>query len=271
MKSEQRVNVLTQWCEALRPQVITQISGVTAGETATLFSLGYEPVPRQRARRSLDTRIGSLTAYPQLVVERGQREPHRPAPVTAGETATNSNMTHGRFIEPWVCQRRARSRSGPQLSGSYPGRTYASPELSELGVTGVERHAPNSNPRLAPPTQSRLSNGQRELAQAHAGPRDAVISPAKPFVWVPPVVLRADREKKPQRGYWRNLWKAPHAMSDSAIRYYEHCGCTIVDAWRLYGGKKWATRDEASHQARTNPNNVHWEHLSIDFFPEASK
>lgn len=70
--------------------------------------------------------------------------------VTVGETTPNTNMTHGRFLEPWVCQRRARSRSGPQRSERYPRRTYVSSELRKPGVTGGESAATISRTHRGP-------------------------------------------------------------------------------------------------------------------------
>lgn len=213
-------------------------SGVTAGETATLFSLGYEPIPRQRVRKSLEASFGSLSAPPQPVGERGQREPHRQAPVTAGETAQNP-VAKARDEAEVVGVDRAVIRKGDGATKAE--RVSRETQLRFCGgerrsiqriarpcalggdVTGVERHAPNSNPRLVPnpQTQSRLSNGQREFkTQAHAGPRDQA--------------LLAKVQQPSKR--WRNIWRVTTGVSlyvyPNGLEPWQ-----IIDACQFYGCK----------------------------------
>ena len=123
----------------------------------------------------------------------------------------------------------------------------------------MERHAPNSNPRLAPPTQSRLSNGQRELAQAHAGPRgDAAV---------------LDKVVEPERGNWRLVFTTSSVGPFNESKVRAGSGWIGPGEWCLpevFDSEDVALRAGKRIEQMCNESRKFcgWKYLRTEFFPE---
>lgn len=115
------------------------------------------------------------------------------------------------------------------------------------------------NSRLIPNPQSRLSNGQRELAQAHAGPRgDAAV---------------LDKVVEPERGHWRNIFRHPSDTDFDMSRVLPGGGWLNPGEW--CSPVRFVTEREAvadgirlDAKCAKSPKFCGWKYLRTEFFPE---
>lgn len=124
------------------------LARASKGARAFHSQLGLATCARQRPRKSPVRRIGCLTGAPQLVGERGQREPHRPAPVTAGETARASDNLRRSTLPDQRDGTAGEIRAQGDRWTSNRGRSSDQNAVTvarELGVTGRRDGQPNSN------------------------------------------------------------------------------------------------------------------------------
>ena len=72
------------------------------------------------------------------------------------------------------------------------------------------------------------------------------------------------------RGCWRNLWLSPVGREPEREAFLLLAGCTMIDARRHWGARRWPCKDSAETAARrqTDAGEIPEYYLGAEFFPE---